>query len=350
MPRRQTGPRRPPRSGLPAWSLVVGGVVAVTGLVLVFASSGGIGDVASAVRHASAEWALAAVLAELACYALLGLHLRRLAGEPRISELQGIRVSLLSFGLGNVLPGSPAPGMLLAGAELRRLGRSPRRTRLVLGFTLWFTVRTLVGISALAFLIAIVRDHPALREFSLWSLAAVGVILTLALTARMASRPQTAQHAARAAGWLRISRPRPPVDATRDAAVAWYAEARSIVGTPGNRALLVAIAASSWLADAACLRLALAATGVRVDADILLVVYAAGMFVAALPLLPGGIGAVEAAVPALLHHFGAPLDAALAGTLVYRGIALLLPAVAGTLVLGHIGVRRRKAEPASDTD
>ena len=35
----------------------------------------------------------------------------------------------------------------------------------------------------------------------------------------------------------------------------------------------------------------------------------------------------------VLHHFGAPRDAALAGTLVYRAISALLPAAAGALLL-----------------
>lgn len=337
---------RPPRSGRPAWSLVFGGIVALVAVVLVFSSSGGVGDVGDALKHVSLGWVIAALLAESACYVLLGLHLKRLSGQPRISEGQAIRVSLLSFGLGNVLPGAPAPGILLAGADLRRLGQASRRTRLILGFTLWFSVRTLVAISAFAFLVAVARDHPALRELTVWSLAAVGAILTLLVTARMASRPRTAHRTAQLFGRLRMNRPRPPADATRDAAAAWYAEAREVVGTPANRALLVAIATASWLADAACLRLALAAAGVSVEVDILLLVYVAGMFISALPLLPGGIGAVEAAIPALLHHFGAPLDAALAGTLVYRGIALLLPAVAGAVVLAHSGLRRDRP-PAS---
>ena len=85
------------------------------------------------------------------------------------------------------------------------------------------------------------------------------------------------------------------------------------------------LAAGSWLADATCLWLALAAAGVQLDADVVLLAYVAGIVIASLPLLPGGIGAVEAAIPAVLHYFGAPLDAAIAGTLVYRGISFLLP-------------------------
>jgi putative heme transporter len=117
------------------------------------------------------------------------------------------------------------------------------------------------------------------------------------------------------------------------------------VGSPRNRVLLVALAAAPWLADAACLRLALAAAGVQLDADVVLLAYVAGIVISALPLLPGGIGAVEAAIPAVLHHFGAPLDAALAGTLVYRGISLLLPAAAGAMIIAQTQLHRRRHDP-----
>ena len=56
------------------------------------------------------------------------------------------------------------------------------------------------------------------------------------------------------------------------------------------------LAAGSWLANAPYLWLALASAGVQLDADVVLVAYVAGIVFASLPLLPGGIGAVEAAI------------------------------------------------------
>jgi len=64
-----------------------------------------------------------------------------------------------------------------------------------------------------------------------------------------------------------------------------------------------------------------------------------------LPLLPGGLGVVEATVPAVLHRFGAPIDVALAGTLIYRGIAFFLPAVVGGLALAAMRFGRTRDEP-----
>ncbi len=328
------------------WSRAItftfGAVVAVGALLAVLSSSGGVGDVLAALERVSPGWVLAAVVATVAGYALLALHMRRLAAR-RISFWQAARADLLLFGLGNVLPGSPAPGALLAAAELRRDGLSPRRTRFVLAFTMWFNVRTLLGIGAIAFLVAFARQHPGVRDAGLWWLAAVALILALATSAALAARPSTAEHTAQLFARLRVTRPRPPPDVMRAGADAWHAEAKATVGSRRNRVVLVMLAAGSWLADAACLWLALASAGVQLDADVVLVAYVAGVVIASLPLLPGGIGAVEAAIPAVLHHFGAPLDAALAGTLVYRGISFLLPVAAGSLTLARTSLQRRGA-------
>lgn len=331
-----------PRSRLARWSLPIGGAISVGALAFVLTSSGGVADVIDALGQVSWPWALAAVGAEVVYYLLLAVQLRQLSGHPPLALRHGIRVSLLAYGLGNVLPGAPAPGMLLAASELRRVGRDATRTRLALTFTLWFSTRTLVGIAAFAFLVAIVREQPTLRGSAEWGIAAVAVIAALALTARMASREQTAEWAGGLLARARFRRPRAPVEETRAGARAWYAQAREVIGTPRRRAGLVAVSAASWLADATCLALALKAAGVAVDPDVLLIVYVGAMAITALPLLPGGIGAVEAAIPVLLHAFGAPLDAALAGTLVYRGIAFLAPAAIGALVLAHSEVRSRR--------
>ena len=338
---------RPPASGQTprrwsrAISFALGAMVAVGALLAVLSLSGGVADVLAALERVSPGWMLAAAVAMVGGYALLALHMRRLASRG-ISVWQAARADLLLFGVGNVLPGSPAPGALLAAAELRRDGLSPRHTRFVLAFTMWFNVRTLLGIGAIAFLVAFARQHPGVRETGLWWLAAVGLIAALAISAALAARPTTAEHTAQLFARLRVTRPRPPADVTRAGADTWHAEAKATVGSRRNRIVLVVLAAGSWLADATCLWLALAAAGVQLDADVVLLAYVAGIVIASLPLLPGGIGAVEAAIPAVLHYFGAPLDAAIAGTLVYRGISFLLPLGAGSVVLAGASLRRRR--------
>jgi len=330
----------------------LGLIAAAAALGAVLSSAGGIGDVLAAIERVSPGWTLAAAAAMPIGYALLALHLRRLTSD-RISIAQAARADLLLFGLGNLLPGAPAPGALLAARALHRDGLSARRTKLALMFTMWFNVRTLIGLGALAFLVVSARGHPGVRGSGLLWLVAGGVIFALAGSAVLAARGGMARRGAFLFAALRVDRPRPSAHATRAAAEMWHAEAKATVGTRRNRVLLVALAAGSWLADASCLWLALAAAGERLDPDVVLLAYVAGIVVSALPLLPGGIGAVEAAIPALLHQFGASLDAALAGTLVYRGISMLLPAAAGALLLvtaaaGRGRSRRRRLSAAAD--
>jgi hypothetical protein len=105
------------------------------------------------------------------------------------------------------------------------------------------------------------------------------------------------------------------------------------VGRFPRRIRVALLSASAWLADACCLYFALRAVGVHVGFEILLLAYCAGLISSALPLLPGGLGVVEATVPAILDHYGVPLDAALAGTLAWRALALFLPALAGLFAL-----------------
>lgn len=75
------------------------------------------------------------------------------------------------------------------------------------------------------------------------------------------------------------------------------------------------------------------AEGVVVDPDVALLASAAAVLASSIPLLPAGLGLVEAAVPAVLAWYGAPLDLALAGAVVARVVGTVLPAIAGALAL-----------------
>ncbi|MGB0092145.1 MAG: hypothetical protein WBP81_06385, partial [Solirubrobacteraceae bacterium] len=102
--------------------------MSIGALLIVLGSSGGIDELATALDEMSAGWVLAALFAMLVGYLLLALHLRRLASGA-ISLWRAVRADLLLFGLGN-----------------------------------WFNVRTLLGIGALAFLVAFARQHPGVHE------------------------------------------------------------------------------------------------------------------------------------------------------------------------------------------
>ena len=125
-----------------------------------------------------------------------------------------------------------------------------------------------------------------------------------------------------------------------------------VAGSGANRLTLLGLSLATWLADALCLQLAMRAAGVSVPFPVLLLAYTVGVLATLVPLLPGGLGLVEAAIPLVLASFGVPVAAALAGTLAYRAIGTVLPAGAGALAVpGMLLARRagpagRRPEPA----
>jgi uncharacterized protein (TIRG00374 family) len=114
-----------------------------------------------------------------------------------------------------------------------------------------------------------------------------------------------------------------------------------IVGPPRNRVRLALVSAAAVLADAGTLWATCHAAGFHIHPELVLLARTVGTVVSWVPLLPGGLGLVEAAIPAVLHRFGAPLDDAVAATLVYRAAGTLLPALAGGVAI--VALRSRGA-------
>jgi uncharacterized protein (TIRG00374 family) len=61
-----------------------------------------------------------------------------------------------------------------------------------------------------------------------------------------------------------------------------------------------------------------------------------------LPLLPGGLVAVEATMSAVFLWCGLPLPLAVSATLIERGISYVLSTLAGALAASYLGLRSWK--------
>ena len=272
----------PPGSVGAAWdrwrrvvSPVVGLVVAGLAVELVLSSVGGVDAIVDALGRVDPVWVAAAVVAEGLAYLLLGLHLRRLA-RPAVDLRTATGLSLVWFGLGNALPGAPAPGIALAVGELRRRGMDPRDATIVMGLSAWFNARTFLVVGAAGGLTALALTHAPGSAWA-WVGAALAVAVLLSLSAWLASRPQTAR---RAAGLLRRLTGRRGRDRfTPEAASAWHGQVKAIVGTPRSRVALATLGIGAWLADAACFALSLRAVGVTTAPDLVLLAYLAGIAV-----------------------------------------------------------------------
>jgi uncharacterized protein (TIRG00374 family) len=329
----------------PAVKLLIGIIVGAGAAWLVVSTAGGLGDAIAAVGRMRPEFVAIAVAFAVLRIALFGLQLfwlGRRTGPLSVGTSMGL--SLVVYGLGAITPAAPAEGLAIASRELRRRGRSKQQARMICGFSEWFSQRTFYGIAALDLLVVVMLGHLSFSSSWPFMIVAGVVILALAGTAMIAHRPASAAWVSRVLGAVRARRPQPPPEARRDAAQVWHAQAMDIVGPPRNRVRLAIVSAGAVLADTGTLWATCHAAGFHIHPELVLLARTVGTVVSWVPLLPGGLGLVEAAIPTVLHRFGAPLDDALAATLVYRAAGTLLPALAGGVAI--VALRSHRTIPA----
>lgn len=328
--------------------LVVGLVVAGVAIGVVVSTAGGLGDAFAAVARMRGGFVALAVVFATVRMALFGVQLLWLGRRTgTLGAPTAMLLALVVYGFGSITPAAPVEGLAIAGRELRRRGRSKRQARMTVGLSEWFAQRTFYGIAALDLLLVVALGHLAWSESWPFATVALVVIVALAGTALAARRPGSAVLVSRVLSAIRLRRPHPEGDDRRQAAADWHSSAMTIVGPPRNRVRLAAVSALAVLADAATLWATCHAAGFHIHPELVLLARTAGTVVSWVPLLPGGLGLVEAAIPTVLHRFGAPLDDALAATLVYRAAGTLLPALVGALAI--VALRTRRLGTSSTT-
>ncbi len=99
---------------------------------------------------------------------------------------------------------------------------------------------------------------------------------------------------------------------------------------------------ATWLFDCTCFALMFLAIDAPIPWKGLLLAYGAGQLAAALPITPGGLGAVEGSITIALVAFGGAQGATVDAVLLYRLISFWLVLVVGWLLWGELawGVRR----------
>jgi len=338
---KRRGERAPSGTSKKWAGYLVGLVIAGLLVYAVVVASGGLADAAHELRHASLGLLAPALFLEMCSYALAGLMLYMLqADNGRLGWFSTVRVALVVWGLGSLLPASPAEGIVLAVGELRRRGVDRQHALTMLFVAGWFQFWALVLTAAVAAaLVGSVADPDPVDATRLVVAAAVLAVVAAAVVS-IARRPVTGRLVADAIWWLPHHR-----RMTRDEVRAAGADAHHrLVGLLGRRVHRVGVGlagAGTWVTDAGCLWISLRAVHAHVLFGVVVLAYVAGTVASWVPLLPGGLGAVEVAVPAVLHHFGVPLSVALAGTLLWRGLSLFLPALCGAAAYASLRAERR---------
>ncbi len=103
-------------------------------------------------------------------------------------------------------------------------------------------------------------------------------------------------------------------------------------------------ATANWLLDAASLWVFLRAYGVTLPVDALLVAFGLANVLAAIPILPGGLGVVEATYLTALVGFGVPKRVAAPAIATYRSAQYLMPIAIGAMAYASLRVGPWKIE------
>lgn len=278
------------------------------------------------IRSAGFGWVIAGTVLEglsVLCYALLTRALLPDA-RPPLARLAGI--VLATAAVGHVLPGGSAGGASLGFRLLTAEGVTPAAA----GFTLVSqALLSAIVLNAMLW-VALVVSIPAAGLHPIYVVVALaGVLLILAASALLYTFTRGENGAVRAVRAIGGRIPRLGADRL-ERVVRELAEA--VARLRLDRRMLVRSstwAALNWLLDAASLWMFLAAFGHRVNPVLLFAAYGIANVVAALPIVPGGLGVVEATTASLLVSFGTPRVVAAFAVLGWRLINFWLPIPVG---------------------
>jgi uncharacterized protein (TIRG00374 family) len=270
-------------------------------------------------------WLVVAALAEIGSYAALSSLQRRLlrAGRVGVPATDMFGITLAAAAIQNSFPGGGVIYLAYLFRQFRRWGADDLLSGWVIVAFNLVTFGSLALLSAIGLGMALGANSYNLASFIL-AIVAFALILSVLVTERRRLLP----HLVRA---LRLSqrlvrRPRPGTDTS--AVVARWAEELAAV-SPSRRTWLRAFVMGlcNWTADLACLVLSFMAVGVGVPWRGVILAYTAGQLATALPITPGGLGAVEGSLTVALVYFGGGTDSAVAAVLLYRMISfwMMLP-------------------------
>lgn len=288
-------------------------------------------------------WVAAAVVAALASmdsFAQVQRVLMRSAGV-RVNQRESLAVILASNSISQTMPGGQVLAPAFIYRESRKWGASPvvASWQLVMSGLLAGVGLAVLGLGGA--LLAGAKTSPFSVVFSV-----IGFIAFAATLQYLASHPEILENLGRRVlGWINDIRDKPA-----DHGVARLqrilVQLQAVKLRRRDGAAAFGWSFFNWIADVACLAFACYAIGVHPGFAGLMVAYAAGKAVgSAVPLLPGGIGVVDAVLVPALTSAGMPLADAITAVIIYRVVSYLFIAIVGWVV---IAFRYRSAISSRD--
>ncbi|MGV9709379.1 lysylphosphatidylglycerol synthase transmembrane domain-containing protein [Gordonia sp. NPDC003424] len=276
-------------------------------------------------------WVVASIVAALLSmdsFAQVQRTLLRSAGVP-VSQWQSLSVVLASNAVSQTMPGGPVLSPAFVYRETRRWGATPvvASWQLVMSGLL-----AGIGLAVLGFggaVLAGAKTSPFSVIFSV-----VGFIAVVVVFQYLAGHPEVLQRSLlRMLSWYNQIRNKAE-DTGRDRVLSTLEQLRAVQMRQRDLTVSFLWSMWNWVADVACLAFACWAVGAHPGIAGLMVAYAAGKAVGtALPLLPGGIGVVDAVLVPALTSAGMPAADAITAVLLYRLISYVLISTIGWVVV-----------------
>ncbi|CNG38225.1 putative integral membrane protein [Mycobacterium tuberculosis] len=294
-----------------------------------------VGAIWAAASHADPGWLTMVVLAvagSMSAFARLQRRLLRVGGL-RMTLRRAFAITYAGNALSTTLPAGPAVSVVYTFRQFRRGGASARLATAVIlaGGVITTTAYSLVG------LLALIAD-PHARGPALIALAVPLIIAVLLVPVLRRPRPRALVMAPlRRCHRSALAHPRIAPYAERLAGV------RDVLRpTARDWAVLVALALLNWVFDILALLSAATAVGVEVSPNgVALAYFTAQAAGSLLPLLPGGLGAIEGSMAASLVAFGATLSPAAAAVGLYRLVSYWAVVAVGWLAWAALHERAR---------
>lgn len=327
-PAEGTGPFTPKRRRCLKW--IVGGllvVVLTVEVVLVWP------ELSSSVRgldHLHWAWIVAAIcasMAEMSTFARVQRALLSAAGV-KVSQRQSLSVALAANSMSVTLPGGPVVGTTFTYRQMRHWGAPPvvATWQLVMAGLLQAAGLALLGL--VGALLVGASNNPFSLIFSIG-----GLLLLVLLIQYAAGNPGSFE----SIGLLALR----AVNRIRKKPAEWGARAwKKIVAQLSavqldrpHAARAFGWSLMNWVCDGACLTFAAYAVGGTPSLAGIAVAYAAGTATSrAIPLLPAGLGVMDAVLVPALTASGMTGAQALSAVVVYRLISFVLVAAVGWVV------------------
>lgn len=336
--------RRALRRSWPALRMVVGLVAVGVGAWAISGKTGELSGITGYLNRLRWWWMALAVVGEFASYAALSSLQRRLlrAGRVDVKARTMLGITLAGSSIQSSFPGGTVFYLAYLFRQFRRRGADDVLSGWVL---VAFNMLTFLALSSMALIgLAIAASTGSAYDLveAILGIIAVALLLVIAFVER---RRVLVHFATLVSLWRRLLGRRKSRSTPQEVVERWVAELAAVNPSRKQWSIAAVMAASTWLADLACLVLAFYAVGVGVPWRGLLLAYAAGQLASNLPITPGGLGAVEGSLTVALVTFGGGEESTVAAVLLYRLVSYWLMLVIGWVAWAGLAWSGRESEP-----